>query len=215
MAFATDSSQCPGTSGGPQRVDLRCQGFEGDTCGCLSIPSIAQQPYYGCLISGYAQQAQGSTIPLVTLPGVIDADIQSQLSGTCTDTARPLAAAQPCARLDRAVVDHTTSICCLQHSLYLSASCCAWASIIVRLGTFVLLWQAAVEPQWKLCCQCFSQRCVRRMGPWLCEARVPLFCCADCLVVAVLQVRLHALSHAGWLLQGHGRRCSSCRPRSA
>ena len=101
--FAADPSLCGVGSGAPEPADLRCQGFDADLCGCLQVPSVASDPYYGCVISGYnaAAQAGGQgSLPLVTLPGVVSAvEHSSELTNRCRDNLTPSAAASPCASL--------------------------------------------------------------------------------------------------------------------
>ena len=93
--FAEDPSACA-INAPPTYVDFRCQGYAGDRCGCLSIPSVSQTPYFGCVLSGYTAPA-ASEIPLVTLPGVVTQEVLDSVSAPCVDTARALGAAQPCA----------------------------------------------------------------------------------------------------------------------
>ena len=116
LMFAADPSAC-GVAAAPTPVDLRCQGYNADLCGCLQVPSIAADPYFGCVISGYNAAAEASagnnaSLPLVTLPGVVDTATLNLFAGPCVDRLRPTAAAAPCA-----------FVFCLVLRLYVSVSC--------------------------------------------------------------------------------------------
>ena len=97
--LASNPARCRGNSGDGAYYDLRCQGFKGDLCGCLDIPAVSSDPYFGCVLSGYdawAAEGGGDALPLVTLPGVVDAQSVQELD--CGGIERAVATVSNCAR---------------------------------------------------------------------------------------------------------------------
>jgi hypothetical protein len=93
--FAPDPKACAAGAGQPEPIDLRCQGYKSDLCGCLNVPEVSSKPYFGCVMAGFGDTSD--QLKLVTLPGVVDLSVRDSLAGACVDKSRALQAAEPCA----------------------------------------------------------------------------------------------------------------------